>query len=80
MDVKELSNEQMSELRWNYFYDVDNDYEYPHEIPDEVIFEHYDGIDFVNDDFGSTMDKDVNGLLQELAKNVCDIVKHNSNG
>ena len=66
--VYELSREQLDELKSNYFWS--DEYEpcfYPHwqtgelvpvifsgDIPDEVIFEKYGGISFVNDDFGCT--------------------------
>lgn len=59
MTVRELSREQVDELKTSYFYShLDDDssgqcdgYDLPWEIPDEVIFKHYDGIDFVEDDF-----------------------------
>lgn len=55
MDVRELNEEQLDELKWTYFYDMESwEYEYPWDIPDDVIFNHYDGIDFVDDDFSCT--------------------------
>lgn len=54
MNVKELNQNQIEELRITYFYDVPNNYNFFGDIPDEVIFNHFDGIDFVNDDFGCT--------------------------
>lgn len=64
MEVKELTSEQFEELKENYFWQLmDNDDEvleginYPFQIPDEVIIEHYSGISFVNDDFACTAGK-----------------------
>ena len=62
MDVKELSKDQLEELRFAYFYtyDSDNHYfgmEFPdgyQSIPDKIIFDYYEGIYFVNDDFSCT--------------------------
>lgn len=54
MNVKELSKEQIDELKSVYFYDVENDYTYIHEVPDEVIFNHYADITFTDDDFCCT--------------------------
>ena len=51
MSVYELSKEQFEELKDSYFYTVDNSYDYPSEIPDSVVQEHYKDICFVNDDF-----------------------------
>ena len=59
MNVRELSKDQLSELKQNYvcetvlapswgdLFEADN-------IPDEVIFEYYADIYFVNDDFFCT--------------------------
>lgn len=55
MNVNELSQEQLNELKSTYFYDVKNDYNYAEEIPNEVIFDYYSGISFVNDDFACTV-------------------------
>ena len=55
MDVTELNRDQLNELKTTYLYDVENDYSCIGEIPDAVIFEHFGGISFVPDDFGSTM-------------------------
>lgn len=54
MDVRELNKDQLEELRECYFWGTDNDYIFPHEVPDNVIFEHYGGIVFVDDDFFSS--------------------------
>ena len=62
MNVRELSREQLDELRWTMwfddcdkekktgkfrFYDISN-------ITDEDIYKEFDHIDFVNDDFFCT--------------------------
>lgn len=51
VDIKELSRVQLDELREAYLWGTDNDYVFAHEIPDDVIFEHYGEICFVDDDF-----------------------------
>lgn len=63
MNVYELNDEQISQLKWNLYYGDESievpfdiiDYiercDYPSMIPDELVFELYDGIDFVEDDF-----------------------------
>lgn len=62
MTVYDLNREQLDELKHNYFWDYidynteENDddpteYGYPENIPDDVIFDKYDGITFTNDDF-----------------------------
>ena len=53
MDVTELNQEQLEQLKWTYFYDVENDYVFACEIPNEVIFEHFSGISFVEEDFST---------------------------
>lgn len=54
MNVTELTQDQIVELKWTYLYDVENEYSCIGEIPDEVIFKHFDGIDFVDEDFACT--------------------------
>lgn len=54
MDVTELKQNQIDELKSTYLYDVENDYTCAGEILNEVIFNHYSGINFVDDDFGCT--------------------------
>ena len=64
MNVRELNEGQISQLKWNLFYvdkffveiswDMLNrieDCDYPDMIPDDIVYELYDGIDFVEDDF-----------------------------
>lgn len=63
MNVTELSRDQLEELKETFFYEnwdkpVTLNYTYPAEIPDEIIFEHYSGINFVNDDFFCTAGRD----------------------
>ena len=58
MSVYELSKEQFEELKDSYFYTVDNSYDYPSEIPDRVVQEHYKDRCFVNDDFFCTAGKE----------------------
>ena len=55
MNAMELNQDQIDELKNTYFYDVENNYTYTGEIPNEVIFEYYNGISFVEDDFFCTM-------------------------
>ena len=58
MTVQDLSRVQLDELKQNYFWGEDTedmvpeDITSPEEIPDEIIFEYYAGIHFVDDDFG----------------------------
>lgn len=54
MNVKELNQNQIEELKITYFYDVPNNYISFEDVPNGIIFNHFDGIDFVNDDFGCT--------------------------
>ena len=63
MNVYELNDEQLSQLKWNLYYgdesieisldiiDQIEGYDYPDMIPDDIVYELYDGIDFVEDDF-----------------------------
>lgn len=54
MNVTELNQMQLDELKTTYFYEVENKYNYAAEIPNEVIINHYNGIDFVDEDFACT--------------------------
>lgn len=54
MDVRELSRDQLEELKETYLWGTENDYVFAYEIPDSVIFEYYGGICFVDDDFFSS--------------------------
>lgn len=56
MYVQELNAAQLDCLRWAMFYEDGNDevlhgIETPFGITDEMVFSHYDGIYFVEDDF-----------------------------
>lgn len=65
MKVTELSTDQLSELKSNLFYNYTDEpveitwdaadriesCQYYDDIPDELVFELYSGIDFVSDDF-----------------------------
>jgi hypothetical protein len=51
MDVTELNQDQLEQLKYAYLYDVPNPYECHLDIPDEVIFKHFKGISFVEEDF-----------------------------
>lgn len=63
MNVYELNDEQISQLKWNLYYgdesieipldivDQIESYDYPDMIPDELVFQLYEGICFVEDDF-----------------------------
>lgn len=60
MTVRELNQDQLNELKDTYFWnncteDERCDYCCSSEIPDEIIFNFYDGIEFVKDDFFCTM-------------------------
>lgn len=61
MNVRELTQEQLDQLKYDYYYQLEQEDEvedilgdnilYPCDIPNDIIFEHYDGIAFVEDDF-----------------------------
>lgn len=63
MNVCELNEGQLSQLKWNLYYgdesieipldivDQIESYDYHDMIPNELVFQLYDGIDFVEDDF-----------------------------
>lgn len=52
-NVTELNKDELDQLKWNYFYDedIEHKYHYPHEIPNSLIFAHYEHISFVDEDF-----------------------------
>ena len=39
MDVRELTRDQLEELKETYLWETENDYVFAREIPDSVIFE-----------------------------------------
>ena len=55
--VQDLSRDELNELKSSFFYqdetqDInESTFSTPEEIPDEIIFEHYDGVYFVKEDF-----------------------------
>jgi len=51
--VHELNQDELEELKWNYFYDeeVEHNFDFPYQIPNETIFEHFAHISFVEEDF-----------------------------
>ena len=51
--VTELTQDELQELKWNYFYDdeVNHNFDFPYQIPNETIFEHFAHISFVLEDF-----------------------------
>ena len=59
--VRDLSREQLNELKQSYKTQLEQNCDFSYEelvnsenIPDDVIFEHYDGIIFTDDDFFCT--------------------------
>lgn len=58
--VQDLTREQLDELKNNFFWQdetqdiIEGAFSSPEEIPDWIIFEHYDGICFTDDDFFCT--------------------------
>ena len=56
MNVRELNREQLDELKYAYVCEMIENPSYGdlidgYDIEDEIIYNYYDGIDFVNDDF-----------------------------
>ena len=61
MTVRELNQDQLDELKWNYYYSDYYDEKivsenglpilFAGDIPDKIIFAVYAGIDFVPEDF-----------------------------
>ena len=51
--VEELNEDELNELRKSYFYDesVNHFYRNIDDMPNEVLFSHYEGISFVEEDF-----------------------------
>lgn len=59
MDVRELNRQQLDELKQWYVCETVDSPSYGEladavGIPDDVVFEHYAGVDFVMDDFWCT--------------------------
>lgn len=57
MTVYELTREQLNELKDAYFWSIESNCIIPEyitdaeDIPDDIIFHHWNGVDFVSDDF-----------------------------
>lgn len=56
MNVRELNQNQLNELKVRYIFEHDpnpswGDVEFAKNVPNEVIFKEYDGIYFVEEDF-----------------------------
>lgn len=55
--VQDLSRDELNELKSSFFYQDETQninegtFSTPEKIPDEIIFEHYDGVCFVEEDF-----------------------------
>ena len=55
--VQDLSRDELNKLKSSFFYQDETQdinegtFSTPEEIPDEIIFEHYDGVCFVKEDF-----------------------------
>ena len=64
MDVRDLTTEQLQELKEAYFWQEEtqdilgDDITFPEQIPDDVIFQYYEDVVFVDDDFVCTMQED----------------------
>lgn len=73
MNVRELNQDQLNELKFNYFYGdyydekIVNDAGLPilfaADIPNWIIYALYDGIDFVMDDFSCMAGIDENDFI-----------------
>lgn len=61
MNVRELDQNQLDELREAYYFlnneNCQEKYEFWALIPNSIIIDYYDGVDFVPDDFWCTMNK-----------------------
>ena len=51
--VHELTQDELEQLKWDYFYDeeVEHNFDFPYQIPNETIFEYFAHISFVEEDF-----------------------------
>ena len=55
--VQDLSRDELNELKSSFFYQDETQdinegtFSTPEDIPDKIIFEHYDGVCFVEEDF-----------------------------
>ena len=55
MTVHDLNENELEQLKFAYFYDEEHEYLSFYEVPNEVIFEHYGHISFVEEDFYSNI-------------------------
>lgn len=55
--IQDLSRDELNELKSSFFYQDETQdinegtFSTPEDIPDKIIFEHYDGVCFVEEDF-----------------------------
>jgi len=54
--VHELTQDELDELRFTYFYNEPNDFDSPDEVPNSTIFEYFGDIAFVDEDFFCNID------------------------
>lgn len=81
-NVKELTRDQLNELKQAYATQIKEDSDMSYEelsnatnIPDDVIFEHYEGITFSNDDFFCTANNKEEGLTMKLTTRIMQIIE-----
>ena len=61
--IQDLTRDKLDELKLSYLMVLENDTEYPvllpdlDDIPDETLFEYYDGMTFTEDDFFCNLEK-----------------------
>lgn len=61
--IQDLTRDELDELKLSYLMVLENDTEYPvllpdpDDIPDETLFEYYDGMTFTEDDFFCNLEK-----------------------
>lgn len=62
--IQDLTRDELDELKLSYLMVLENDTEYPallpdpDDIPDEALFEYYDGMMFSEDDFFCNHEKE----------------------
>lgn len=62
--VFDLNRDELDELKESYFYNDEtkdineNEFIFPSEIPDDIIFNYYDGVMFVDEDFWCNLQSD----------------------
>jgi hypothetical protein len=78
MTVKELSPAQLDELKQAaYHAELCGQYVFYDDIPDEVIFERYDGIEFTRDNFSCSREIDMifEKGMKEFHKNLKQTIR-----